>query len=60
MNGTRPEGNQGRAMVCQDLLDPNDPRGAFGAEHLNLTQEKIAQTFPGVEVRRKTQSIPKH
>ena len=60
MNCTGPEGNQGRDKVSQDLLDPNEPRGAFGAEHLNLTQEEIAQTFTGVEVRRKTQSIPKH
>ena len=31
MNSTGAEGNQGRAMVCQDLLDPSEPRGAFGA-----------------------------
>ena len=23
-------------MVCQDLLDANEPCGSFGAEHLNL------------------------
>ena len=40
MSCTRPEGNQGRAMVCQDLLDPNEPRGAFGAEPLNLRPER--------------------
>ena len=40
MNGTRPEGNQGKAKVCQDLLDPNEPRGAFGTVALNLRPER--------------------
>ena len=31
MNCTGAEGNQGGAMVCQDLLDPNEPHGTFGA-----------------------------
>ena len=31
MNCYKAEGNQGRAMVCQDLLYPNERRGAFGA-----------------------------
>lgn len=38
-----------KAMVCQDLLDPNEPHGAFGAEPLNLRAwEEIAQNLPGV------------
>ena len=31
MNCTRPEGNQGRAKVYQDLLDPHEPQCGFGA-----------------------------
>ena len=40
MNCSGAEGNQGRAKVCQDLLDPNEPRGAFGAEPLNFRPER--------------------
>ena len=61
MNCTGPEGNQGRAKVCQDFLDPNEPHGAFGAEPLNFRAwEEIEKTFPGVKGTIKTQSVSKH
>ena len=61
MNFTGPEGNQGRAKVCQDFLDPSEPHAAFGAEPLNLRPwEEIALIFPGVQGRIKNPSVSKH
>lgn len=61
MNCMRAGGNQGRAMVCQDLPDPNEPRDAFGAEPLNPWPERrLHKPFQESKSEENPQSVSKH